>query len=153
MHTRTICTLLAFGVVTTALAADATIRPGRWEVTAIMDFGKRKVAEGMPFGKPMTSVTCISEAEAKQASALMPPPEASCKLSDYQRSGRNIRYTMRCEDVTVQFDGILESPDAYSATSVSWSNDDPGEKMTMKLSGKRTADRCSAKELAEDAEE
>jgi hypothetical protein len=87
--------------------------------------------------------------DVKKATAPIPPPDKSCKMSDYKQNGMNISQTMRCKEMTMQVKATLHSPDHYSGTSTSHGKD-PSQKMTMKFEGKRTGDKCSARELAED---
>jgi len=158
------CARIAFAVIalataSAALGADMIMRPGRWEVTVQMDFSGKEVPPGMPFAEPFTNIDCLTAEEAKvglQEEMLQQVPE-NCTVSDLKASEKTLAYSARCKeegegDVTMKFQMILHSPESYSATSTSHT-DDPSKPMTMKITGKRTGDACSAKELAEDAED
>ena len=151
MRISTGIAVIVLAAASAAPAADTLMRPGRWEITAQMDFGGKQLPAGMPFTKPMTSIACITEEEVKKAITPMPPPDKSCKMSDYQQNGMNVSYTMRCDEMTIEFTATLHSPDSYSGTSTSHGKD-ASQTMTMKFAGKRTGDTCSAKELAQDDE-
>jgi hypothetical protein len=156
MRVQTAIAFLAFTAATAALAADTLIRAGRWEMTAEMDFGRQKLPEGAPLSKPMVSIACITAEEASQGrTPLLKPelPEPGCKISGYSQTGTSVRYTLVCEEMTSTFEATVHSPDRYSGKSTTVSKDDPSQKMIMKFSGRRTGDKCSASELAEDAED
>jgi hypothetical protein len=51
--------------VSAALAADFAMRPGRWEVTAQMQFPEALPA-GFPLAGPITSITCVTPEETEQ---------------------------------------------------------------------------------------
>lgn len=143
---------LALAAASTALAVELIMRPGRWEVTAQMYFGGRQLPPGMSLAKPMTSVTCITPEEVKQAQSPIPLPDKSCKVSDYQADGQEITFTVRCEEATMKYQLTVHSPDSYSGASISH-GEDPSQEMTIKFAGKRTGDACSAQELAGDAKD
>jgi Protein of unknown function (DUF3617) len=147
--TRILVALVLAAAVSAVLAADALmLRPGRWEMTVQLDFGNRKLPEGMPLAAPMKEVSCLTKENLAKHRALIPPPDASCKISDYKSSGKEISYVVQCADMAMDFKAILESPDAFSAVSTSRGKD-PNQALVMKMSGKRIGDVCSAQELAE----
>jgi hypothetical protein len=151
MRIRYAFALIGILSMSAALAADWLMRPGRWEITTQMDFGGRQLPPGMPLTKPMTSIACMTAEDVKKATAAIPPPGKRCKISDYKQNGTNISYTMSCEEMTMQYRATLHSPDYYSGTSTSYGKDS-SQKMTMKFEGKRTGDKCSAKEIKEAAQ-
>lgn len=151
--------VIALAATSAALGADLIMRPGRWEVRVQMDFAGKDVPPGMPFAEPFTSIDCLTAEEATAGlhkEMLQQVPE-NCTVSDFTPSGKELTYSARCKeedvgDVTMKFRMTVHSPDSYSATSTSYTND-PSKPMTMEVTGKRTGDACSAKELAEDAED
>jgi hypothetical protein len=156
MRVQTAITLLALSAATAALASDTLIRAGRWEMTAEMDFGRKDLPKGAPLSKPMVSIACITAEEASQGKTpLLKPelPEPGCKISGYSQTGTSVRYTLVCEEMTSTFEATVHSPERYSGKSVTVSKDDASRKMIMKFEGRRTGDRCSASELADDAED
>jgi hypothetical protein len=149
--------LMIVGVVamSATLAADGPqVRPGRWQVTAEMQFpGAKAPPPGAPMSKPFTSIACLTaEQLARWKSPLPPPDEPGCKMSDYKASGKEYSYTVRCEEMWMEFKATVHSPDSYSAITRSHGQD-PGQQMTMKFTGERVGDACSAKELAEQEED
>ncbi len=137
-----------------ALAADAPeIRPGRWEATLEMVFPGGKLPAGMPFAEPMTSIDCITPEDLAELKAPIALPDGEgCKITDYKTSGKEIAYAAQCWDMSMEVQVTVHSPDSFSGVSRSHGKD-PAQQMTMKFSGKRIGDACSAEELAESEEE
>ena len=153
MRIRTAFAVIGLIAMPAALAADALVRAGRWEITAQMDFQGRQLPPGMPGTKPMTSIACFTEEEIRKGNRPIPlPADDACKLSNYKANGKKISFTMNCEESTMMFDATIHSPESYSGTFASHGKD-PSQKMTVKFTGKRAGDACSAAELAEDAED
>ena len=137
-----------------AVAADTLqIRPGRWEATMEMVFPGGKPPAGMPFAEPMTSIDCITPEDlAKLKAPIALPEEEGCKVTNYKASGTQVAYAVQCTEMSMDVQMTVHSPDSFSGISRSHGKD-PTQQMTMKFSGKRIGDVCSAKELAErDAE-
>jgi hypothetical protein len=138
-----------------ALAGDALqIRPGRWQMTAQIDFpGGKKPPPGMPLAEPMTDIACITAEHLKKWKAPMPPPdEPGCKVSNYRADGKEYSYTVKCDEMAMDFKATVHSPDSFTGISKSHGQD-PNQQLTMKFTGKRVGEACSAKELAEQEEE
>jgi hypothetical protein len=154
MRARTILAASCLVFTSAVLAADSpSIRPGRWEFTVQLDFGQRKVPEGMPFAEPMVDTSCV----LPEASDLMALSSAAlegegCKVSDYKSTAKEVSYNAVCEEVTMSLKWVLNSPDSVSGYSTS-SGEDPSEKLTMKFAGKRIGDQCTAQETADAREE
>jgi len=159
MRARIAFAVIVLAAASAALGADLIMRPGRWEVTVQMEFAGKEVPPGMPFAEPFTNIDCVTAEEAKaglQEEMLKQVPE-NCTVSDFKASGKELTYSARCKeedvgDVMMKLRMIVHSPDSYSATSTSYTSD-PSKPMTMKIKGERTGNACSAKELAEDAED
>jgi hypothetical protein len=130
------------------------MRPGRWETTVRLDFGARKLPEQAPFTKPFTHVSCVTPQEAKafDAGSFVPPPDENCKATPYKVVGNEITFVMKCDDVSIDFRTTMHSPESFTGIATSHGKD-PNEKLVMKFDSKRTGDKCSAKELAEDADD
>jgi hypothetical protein len=156
MSARAIAAFGILAITSLALAAEGFIaRPGRWETTVQMDFGGRKVAQGVPFAEPMRHVSCVSPEEAKELDLereLLTPPDESCEVLNYRATSKEITYLVKCEEFEMDFKMTIHSPDSYTGIATSHGKN-PDEKMVWKFSGRRTGNQCSAKELAEDSED
>lgn len=151
MRIRTAVAAASLMAMSAALAADALVRAGRWEITAQMDFQGRQLPPGMPGTKPMTSIACFTEEKIRKGNHPIPlPADDACRLSNYKANGKRISFTMNCGESTMKFDATIHSPDSYSGTFASQGKD-PSQKMIVTFAGKRTGAACSAAELAEDA--
>jgi hypothetical protein len=142
--------------ISATLAADFVMRPGRWEVTAQMQFPEELPA-GFPLAGPITSVTCITPEEAEQMRNMQwLLPTDSCSASVEEPSAGEIQLHAVCsedgEDVVIDYRVRMHSPDHWSGVSTSHAAD-PTQRLTMTVEGKRTGNACTAAELAEDAEE
>lgn len=136
--------LLGLGLTSAVLAADVEMRPGRWETTVQIEFAGPKPPQEMPFSEPIVTVQCVTADDIKKMNAAFPIPE-ECQVSEYTRTGRELRFSATCEGVALEYRVTFDSPDSYSGVATSSSK---GQKpLTMKVSGRRTADACSAKEL------
>jgi hypothetical protein len=143
-------------VISAGLAADFVMRPGRWEVTAQMQFPEELPA-GFPLAGPLTSVTCITPEEAEQMRDMQwLLPDNSCRANVEEPGAGEIRLHAVCsedgEDVVIDYRVKMHSPDHWSGVSTSHAAD-PTQRLTMTMEGKRTGNACTAAELAEDAEE
>lgn len=142
--------LTVVGLASTAFAADWIIAPGRWETSGEIHYGPKRPA-GMPAVQPYSDVNCISEKWALAANAPIPLPDDSCKVSNHRNEGRKVSFTVSCDDTVLDY-VIDTQPDAYSGTAVSRGKD-PAAHFTVKFQSKRTAPRCSAKEIEENGGE
>jgi uncharacterized protein DUF3617 len=134
-----------------ALAADALVRAGRWEVTVQMGLEGRNLPTGFPGMEPMKSIACLTEDEIQKSQSPIPLPQnGQCTVSDYRMTGKDVTFTMRCDDATMKLAATVHSPDSYSGTFTT-QGEDPSKVFVVRFSGKRVGDACSAKELAEDA--
>jgi Protein of unknown function (DUF3617) len=142
-------TLAAFAL-STALAAEFTMRPGRWEVTLEMKFPEQMLARmpGNEPGEPTKGIDCLTE-EVSLERMLVQLPDESCRIGNYRHDGAVMQFVLNCDDVAVDYRVVRHSADSYSATGVS-RNEDPTQRVTFTSSAKRTGSACSAKELAED---
>jgi hypothetical protein len=92
------------------------------------------------------------EAKAFDAGSFVPPPDESCEVELYRIVGKEITYSMKCDDLILDFRTTMHSPESFSGVARSHGRD-PGEKLVMRFSSRRTGAKCSAKEMAEDADE
>ena len=153
MRLRHVLALIGFAIASTAWATEAfQIRPGRWEVVLHLGTGDREVPAGVPVDEPIRKIDCISKEDLEKFDGFMPPPEESCKVSDYRATGREISYLMKCGDMTMDFRATAHSPDAFSAVSTSHGKDQK-QQLVMKMSGRRVGDACTAEEEAESRED
>jgi Protein of unknown function (DUF3617) len=153
MSLRLVLAMIGLATVAAAWAADTLmIRPGRWEVLMQMDFGDRKLPAGMPLDQAMKKIDCITQQDLEQFDGFLEPPDESCKVSNYRSTGKELAYLMKCDGMTMDFKATVHSPDSFSAVSTSHGRD-PGQQMVMKLSAKRVGDACTAKEMAEAAQD
>lgn len=149
MRTTLLFSTLTLITIPAVLAADASmLRPGRWEVTLQLDFGDKKIPEGMPFAAPMRDTSCLTKDQIEKHRALVPPPDQSCKVSDYKNAGAEISYSVRCDDVAMQVKATIHSPEYFTGLT-STHGKDPTQNLVMKISGRRIGDKCTAEELAD----
>jgi hypothetical protein len=142
--------LIAAGLVSAAFAADWIIAPGRWETTGEVRYGPKRPA-GMPAVDRYSTVDCISEKWALAATAPIPLPDDSCKVSNHRTEGRRVTFTVACDDTVLDY--VIDTlPGAYSGTAVSRGKD-PATHFTVKFESKRTGPRCTAKEIEADGGE
>jgi hypothetical protein len=154
MRIRTILAIGVLACTSAALAADSlSLRPGRWQFTVKLDLPQEMPA-GMPFAEPMVQTSCVIPEANDLLTVSLPALAASdgCEVSDYTTTAREVSYEAVCEGVTMSMKWTLNSPDSISGHSVSHSKD-PSEKLSMKFSGQRIGDQCTAQETAEAREE
>lgn len=152
MRVRTILAASLLAGTTVALAADSpSLRPGRWEFTMQIDMPQEaRGIPGMPFAKPMVDTACVL-AEGSDLLAISVPVLAEsegCEMSDYKTTARELSYNAVCDDMTMSLKYVLHTPESVSGHSVSHGKD-ASQKLSMKFSGKRIGDTCTAKEIAE----
>jgi Protein of unknown function (DUF3617) len=136
--------------VTAVLAADFTMRPGRWEVTfdiklpasARENFPQSAAGEA---DKPL--IDCLAEPLALDRLLIQGMGE-NCKVGNHRQEGNAIQFTANCEETVVDFRILRHSEDSYTAAGVTRARN-PNERLTFASIAKRTGPSCSAKELAE----
>jgi hypothetical protein len=155
MRARTflVATCLTLAMAIAALAVDFNMRPGRWEVTTRLDYGsqQQQLPAGMPLAEPIVAIDCVTAEDVKKLQNPIPLLDKSCEISNYRVASEELSYTLTCDDVTLSYRFEMLSPDSFSGVADSH-GEDPSQKLLFKVSGKRTGDACSAKELAEDQE-
>lgn len=130
--------LLSLAAFVSLNAQSNPMRPGNWEVTALMSMGGKQ----MP---PMTSARCITAEDLKQADKNGLPgggpggPQGNCSVSDYKVAGSNVSWKMACTgqmamtgEAQMQFKG-----DTYTGTMTMTMAQGS---MAMSMSGKRLGD-------------
>ena len=130
--------LLTLALSWTALAQQAPMRPGNWEVTMKMSMPGME----MP---PMKQTQCITQEMLKDPQSAIPrgpggQGENDCKMSDYKMSGSTASYKMVCtkpQPMTMVGEMKYSGTDAYVGTV---QMDMSGQKVSMSMDAKRLGD-------------
>jgi hypothetical protein len=114
---RTWITLLcALPVLTVAAVAEDLIEPGQWKITTntLMN------GSAMP---PQVKARCLTPEQAgdvgKTFGAAVDTVNSSCERTEYQASGRTLKWRLQCKgqlDMDVSGDFNFDSPVHYTAT-------------------------------------
>jgi Protein of unknown function (DUF3617) len=122
----------------TAVVAQGTMRPGRWEITSQMEMAGSPVQ--MP---PMKTTRCVTPEEAKDPASLQQGPgrggKNDCKVTDQKQSGNTLSWKMACaapQSMTGTGE-ITLTDDSYTGTMKMTT---PQGSMSMKMDGKRLGD-------------
>jgi hypothetical protein len=129
-------TLLVVAAVTQVAAQTVNLRPGRYEITAVMDMPGMK----MP---PQTNVECITPADLKDFSKkLIDPEEAKgCTVSNYKVSGNTLTFNTDCKDDDTRVAMSTEMTfTSESFVGVMKSKDQDGRIMNIKTTAKRVGE-------------
>jgi len=148
MNLRKVVPFVALVCVTTAVFAQNTLRPGKWEVTISMEM------PGMPGGvPPMTNTQCITKEQAadpQKALGQMPQrggPQNDCKV-DQKTVGNKMNFTMKCTTPT-EMSGTGEAifgENSFEQTmKMTMSRGGQTMEMTTKSSGKRVGEGDAGK--------
>lgn len=112
-----------------APAADATMKPGLWEVTTTMEM------PGMPFQPPPQTVRhCYTPQEVKEQPV---PKDDQCKVTDLKSSGSKVTWKLECKgEMAGKGEGeiIYQGDSAYEGRTRMQTQ---GMTMAMKYKAKR----------------
>ena len=141
---KTVSVIALAMLATVAVIAQATMRPGQWEITSQMQMPNMPAGFQMP---AMTMMQCITPEQAKDPASTVPRQSGrgrgnkdDCKVSDYKTSGNTVTWSMACtspDKMTATGEMTFAGEDSYTSTMKMVMAQ--GE-MTMKMTGKRTGD-------------
>jgi hypothetical protein len=119
-----------------SLFAAAPMKEGNWQITMNMEM------EGMPVKiPPVTIKQCLKKEDLNDPEKTLPKTtkDSSCKISDYKLEGNTVSWKVNCpkEKLTGTGEMTYEGNSAYSGKMDMDSN---GQKMHMKMAGKRLGD-------------
>jgi len=155
----TFVALAAVSAASLALAADFTMRPGRWETSVSIqlpgdiDLGGEEVPGGLPFLEPLTMVQCVSPEEAAEFRGLDDLlPAENCEMAQQDGADGTLRLTAVCieDGERYEFDYVLTaySEDHWAGEVKSRTSDRDLGELHMTFETRRTGDACTAEELA-----
>jgi hypothetical protein len=108
--------LCALAVLTVAAAAENLIEPGQWKITT------NTLMNGAPM-PPQVKARCLTPEQAgdvgKTFGAAIDTVNSSCERTEYQASGRTLKWRLQCKgqiDMDVSGDFNFDSPVHYTAT-------------------------------------
>jgi hypothetical protein len=91
--------------------------------------------------QPQASQHCITASDVAKASQQLAggrqQSDSSCKLTDQNRSGSELKFVLQCAHNTIHFDGTFAA-DSYRATMLMTS--DQGQTTTVNLTAHRIGD-------------
>jgi Protein of unknown function (DUF3617) len=108
--------LCALPGLTVAAAAENLIEPGQWKITT------NTLMNGAPM-PPQVKARCLTPEQAgdvgKTFGAAIDTVNSSCERTEYQASGRTLKWRLQCKgqiDMDVSGDFNFDSPVHYTAT-------------------------------------
>jgi hypothetical protein len=119
----------------TALAQTVSLRPGKYETTAEMDFSGMKM-------QPEKDTQCITPDDLKDFSKLVMDPEQSgCKASGHKFTANKVTFETERKEDDLQMAGTVEMTfTADSFTGLMTMKDNKGRTTSIKTTAKRTGE-------------
>lgn len=135
----------ALAVPPPAGAAELPMQPGMWEISTRMEM--TGMGGSMP---PQTVRRCVTAAEVQDLEGAVPAPppggngSMSCDLTDVQRRGDGLRWTMLCTGesrMTATGEVRYDSPEHYTGrVEMQGTMQGQAIRMTQEVEGRRVGD-------------
>lgn len=114
------------------LASAADMKPGLWEYTSKMEM------PGMPFAMPpQASRQCLTQADVDKGKVGADPAgqqQNGCQVKNFKQSGNKLSYDVACEGSTSHAEFTTT---ATTMEGITMTDAGDGQKMTMRMTGKR----------------